>query len=382
MSRFFTLKKQFVFLSALCFSFSTIAVFGQSICGPIVEDFNNPANGMAGFTSTVASSSTPGFDYQTSGGDGFLSKCNVPSGGLVYQITTPTYQSLASQNFIGFGFELDGAITVGRVVALLQYENFGNPSDIQTVEVSNFAPSYTCPSTGCVAAECRAFAMSQFQGLLPGGRYRFIFQLTSSSPSAIPTDCITFDDFRTTGTNALSPLPVNFIGLYASRQPNGVSVKWDVADERNVKEYQIERSDNGTIFKTIGSALPNGKNVYSYIDANAGAGTLLYRIKNVDIDGKFKYSYILRLKGANSYGDAMRVYPSPARSQTTVEHGKLDPNATISIMNVEGRVIKTIKPVTGASHTPVDLSGMATGTYILRLNDGKGKTETQKFIKQ
>ncbi|MBD0368190.1 MAG: T9SS type A sorting domain-containing protein, partial [Flavisolibacter sp.] len=39
-------------------------------------------------------------------------------------------------------------------------------------------------------------------------------------------------------------------------------------------------------------------------------------------------------------------------------------------------------PSAGASHTPVDLSGIAAGSYILRLDDGKGKIETLKFVKQ
>ncbi|MBD0296088.1 MAG: T9SS type A sorting domain-containing protein, partial [Flavisolibacter sp.] len=126
----------------------------------------------------------------------------------------------------------------------------------------------------------------------------------------------------------------------------------------------------------------NSKNVYSFIDNSAGIGTIFYRVRNIDIDGQSKYSSILRLQGINSYGNVLRMYPIPARTEATIEHKQLAQNAKITITTTDGRVVRTITPSAGASHTPVDLSGIAAGSYILRLDDGKGKIETLKFVKQ
>lgn len=61
-----------------------------------------------------------------------------------------------------------------------------------------------------------------------------------------------FDNFSIGPVN--SPLPVNFIGLVANRSAdNLVNLKWDVTEEINVREYQVERSDNGSFFSPVGT---------------------------------------------------------------------------------------------------------------------------------
>ncbi|MGZ5285677.1 MAG: T9SS type A sorting domain-containing protein [Flavisolibacter sp.] len=191
-----------------------------------------------------------------------------------------------------------------------------------------------------------------------------------------------FDDLSIGGT-AAAPLPVNFLGLSANKVANGIDVKWDIADEIDVKEYQLEKSTNGVSFQTVGTVAAHGRStMYSYVDPNNKAEQIFYRVKSVDIDGKTKYSGIIRFKGNTSFTSDVKVYPSPARSQITVQHSRLESKARITVSTIDGRMVKMVTPGQGNSNTMLDISSLSAGTYVLKIDNGNGKVETTTFVKQ
>ena len=210
----------------------------------------------------------------------------------------------------------------------------------------------------------------------PGTTYRVEVSYLLTTPNFA-----VFDDLSI-GNAAPIPLPVTFLGLVANRNGNSVSIRWDVADEANVRQYQIERSTNGSNFTVAGSMQPNGKSVYLFADTYSDKGTVYYRVRNVDGDGRSKYSGIIKLKGSTSFGTALKAYPLPAANVITVEHQKINGAGKITINSLEGRTFKTVKPVTGSSHTPVDLSGLSSGVYVIKLQNGDSETESIKIVKQ
>ncbi|HET6994233.1 MAG TPA: hypothetical protein VFI06_04575, partial [Chitinophagaceae bacterium] len=109
------------------------------------------------------------------------------------------------------------------------------------------------------------------------------------------------------------PLPVDFIGLVAERNNvTTVDLKWDVTQEIDVREYQVQRSTTGSDFATVGTVNAKGKSIYTFTNFNTPSNTLYYRIKSVDIDGRTKYSGILRITGNNSFSKEIKIYPVPA----------------------------------------------------------------------
>lgn len=181
------------------------------------------------------------------------------------------------------------------------------------------------------------------------------------------------------------PLPVNFIGLVAERNPvtKSVDLKWDVSEEIDVAEYQVERSTNGISFTSAGSVPAKGKSIYTYADNNVPSGTLYYRVKSVDLDKKFKYSGIIRLadNASSSFGTKLFVYPTPTTGDMVIEHKKLDGKAKMAITSLDGRVLKIISPTPGSSHTPVSISNLPPGVYLLKVTDENGYSETIKVIR-
>jgi hypothetical protein len=178
-----------------------------------------------------------------------------------------------------------------------------------------------------------------------------------------------------------SPLPVSFIGLVATRNNSNVDLKWDVSEEVNVREYQVESSTTGSSFTPVGSAAAKGKSIYTFTNYNVPSGTVFYRIKSVDIDGRYKYSGILKLDGSNSFSSGLQLYPMPASNEVTVQHKRTSVNSKLMITSADGQIVRVVYPIPGSSHTPVDLTALAKGIYFIRLDDGKGDIESAKLIK-
>ncbi len=177
------------------------------------------------------------------------------------------------------------------------------------------------------------------------------------------------------------PLPVDFIGLVAERNSSNVDLKWDVSQEINVREYQVERSATGTDFAAVGTATAKGKSIYNFTNYNTPAGTLFYRIKSVDIDGRFKYSGVLKISGNNRFSNRLKLYPVPATNEVTVQHSKIRAGAKLMLTAADGQILRVILPAEGASHTPIDISLLAKGIYFIKLDDGKGDIQSAKLIR-
>ena len=188
-----------------------------------------------------------------------------------------------------------------------------------------------------------------------------------------------FDDFSLNNVDQ-SPLPVNFITITAKKNENSVDVKWAVADEINVDHYEVEKSTDGRNFKTIGSVYAGKKNVYSFTDGQMSNGAVLYRVKNVDIDGRSKYSTIVRINLNKTI--VLKAFPTPANNQVTIEYPLQATKGKVSLATIDGRTIKMMDAAQGSTQTSINLSGLNSGMYIIRFDDGAGKTETMKVVKQ
>ena len=174
-------------------------------------------------------------------------------------------------------------------------------------------------------------------------------------------------------------LPVNFKSITAKKLGKDVQVAWEVGDENNVDHYDIERSTNGRDFVKVGQVVATNSPAYNYVDNHPASGISFYRIKNVDIDGKSKYSMIVRLN-LNAI-IALQAYPQPALGSITVEHGNAV-NGNLHLFTVGGQMVKTIKVSPDRNQTPVDISSLNKGLYMLRFDNGQGSIETIKIVKQ
>lgn len=124
------------------------------------------------------------------------------------------------------------------------------------------------------------------------------------------------DRFRVIFTNLPSiggPLPLTYTYVNAYQQNNSVNIDWKTANEINVKQYDIERSSDGTNFEKLISANANNQalNHYNWTDINPVEGNNYYRLRSIDFDGKFNFSEILKVY-VGKINQGFNVYPNPA----------------------------------------------------------------------
>ena len=109
-------------------------------------------------------------------------------------------------------------------------------------------------------------------------------------------------------------LPVTFTSLQAYLQGKNIEVKWKVDNEANIKQYDVEKSIDGSQFSLLESKVPSGNNGHSAIyvtaDANPVEGYNYYRIKSIDNNGNVSYSNIVKAQVGTSKGN-INIYPNP-----------------------------------------------------------------------
>lgn len=176
------------------------------------------------------------------------------------------------------------------------------------------------------------------------------------------------------------PMPVTLVAFDARKEGNAAHLTWSTTEEVNSDRFEIERSPNGKVWSTIGSVRSNGESSilrnYAYTDDSPEKGENLYRLRMVDLDGTYAFSAIRTVSVENGTGRIF-AYPNP------VVNGKL----TISIPGSE-RYRAEITTLTGSSvlqqslakTRELNLHGLASGMYVLRVISTNGDVQTKVFV--
>ena len=200
----------------------------------------------------------------------------------------------------------------------------------------------------------------------------------------------TFSPFAlASSSSATNPLPVLFANIKAYEKNNGVQIEWSNLTEKDVAEYTIERSANGSEFTAISQQLPisnqNDKANYSAFDASPIAGINYYRIKAEETTGKIVYSKVLSIN-LGITNNRLRLYPNPVTgNQVTVSLSNLKRgHYNLRVINTGGQdVLKQTITTQGSSLTQaLELpSSVKPGVYNMVIT-GEGYRESKMFIVQ
>ncbi|WP_442794174.1 pectinesterase family protein [Pelobium manganitolerans] len=179
-------------------------------------------------------------------------------------------------------------------------------------------------------------------------------------------------------------LPLDFTGFSAKLLKNlsqTVQLNWTTANEVNTSHFVIERSADGKTFETLGTLASKniaGENRYQFIDEKPLAGFAYYRIKQVDQNAAFKYSTVQAINNAGQ--STFAVYPNPAQNVVYVSHVAAGKSAKISVVSTLGKNILQANVAAGSVKSTLNLSGLASGVYLLYYQDGANSSVT-KLVK-
>lgn len=177
--------------------------------------------------------------------------------------------------------------------------------------------------------------------------------------------------FNTNLCNSV-PLPVTLVEFKGDEEDKNIDLTWKVADEKNLDRYEIQRSNDGVNFETIGIVFPweNAAHVdYAFTDDDATTGANYYRLKMVDKDAVFKYSHILTFTFGASAGIKMVVAPNPTVETINLQlTGLSEASYRLEMRSVTGqKFMERTFTVSGPRHIEkiMRTASMAPGVYFL-----------------
>ena len=206
---------------------------------------------------------------------------------------------------------------------------------------------------------------------------------TSTEVNTFPADEAGNSTLWTVSSQS-QPLPVILTSFTARQEESTVHLTWSTASEINSDYFQIERSPDGTDFKTLSRQTAAGDSqqelTYRYADegaANRFSGTLYYRLKMVDFDGSFEYSDITAV--ALNQRPGLRVYANRATGEIKLFSDWKETRYTVQVADMLGRVLlETPLQISEDQDYTMSLSSLSPAVYVLRCI-GVLDVQTSKF---
>jgi hypothetical protein len=321
---------------------------GPCTGGNVTENFNDNSSG---FTSA-------NFTYNGTNGN---FNVNPAARNSSYTITSGVFMLSASGG--NMGFSLAGSTSSISSVT------------IRILNASTSAVLFTCNQNSGSFVSAGQICI-QFSGVTPGTAVRYQFVINTANGAA-GDGTVVFDNFANGGSAAA--LPVKLDNFEAAKDGGGIKLIWTAATEAGVLNYEIQRSVDGINFQTIGTVKGENKRTYSYVDALPVATNNFYRLRIVDLDNTARISHIVSIK--SKVTSTIEVYPNPVRNTTVVQHPKAINGSRMQVLNLTGQVLMDMQIAANTVVTPLNLTGLKSGTYYVVFRSG-AETTSQRVTKQ
>jgi hypothetical protein len=248
------------------------------------------------------------------------------------------------------------------------------PTNMEDIDSQDSWPDYGSAVSGKTK-------LSTFTGINPNGEWKLYAVNDETGSEGI----IAGGWSLSVSTVPSTPLPVKLYEFSARHlEPEStVMLQWS-ATEVGVRSYIIESSDNGAVWKNIGTIEAKGVNSssreYTYEDSRPYNEVTYYRLKVMYVNGLAEYSRTLFVRRAPSE-KGYRTYPNPARSYAYVYQSSATPvNASIQLIDMSGKVVLQ-QQGTISNHQAYRLAvdGIRDGVYLVQVVSG-GEKHVERLV--
>ncbi len=194
--------------------------------------------------------------------------------------------------------------------------------------------------------------------------------------------CACTFSFLISTSNVAVVLPIELIYFNGEREGDGILLQWETASELNNDFFAIERSNNGNLFRELGTIAGAGNSSYStsyrFLDSNPAPGVNYYRLKQTDFDGEYVYAPVISINCTHDL--ELSIYPNPSSDSFNVRFGESsEPQGMIIIRNTIGQ--KVLSQEFLSHEESVNIHELPEGIYFVELSVA-GKVSIIKFTKQ
>jgi hypothetical protein len=174
-------------------------------------------------------------------------------------------------------------------------------------------------------------------------------------------------------------VPVTLKSFSASLRSKDALVQWSTATEINNDYFEIQHSNNGLVFTTVGKVSGNGNSTlqhsYSFVHTNPTGIKHYYRLAQHDINGGSRYSQVVVLSGKS--GIQLQVQPNPVTSLLTVTSSTSLHTAKYQIVSASGQTL-----MQGSfDNQQLNVQQLKQGQYWLNIQAADGECTRTSFIK-
>ncbi|WP_205573348.1 Ig-like domain-containing protein [Flavisolibacter nicotianae] len=175
------------------------------------------------------------------------------------------------------------------------------------------ADNFTAPlATGLSGVLVDRYLQKETPFSLQGGRISYTYRINADAASK---NTLRFFIVFTRAVSAPPALPALTVTLDAKQKGReGVQLNWQVADEKEVKTYELQRSKDGTQFTAIATKEAKGQGgpqEYRQIDPSPFYPLSYYRVRVVLANGQEVYTNVARV---SMQEEELLVYPNPVRA--------------------------------------------------------------------
>jgi Secretion system C-terminal sorting domain len=173
-----------------------------------------------------------------------------------------------------------------------------------------------------------------------------------------------------------------------NKQANSNALNWSVNCTSNQATFDIQRSNNGISFATIGNIIASYTRClqpFDFADNNPQGGLSYYRIKITDVDGRITYSTMVLLQSKDFVAGTMALLPTLVNKPLAILYidAAKAGQVQVNITDANGRMIRSGKEtvIAGQNQLTLNFEQLNPGVYYISAYGNNQKWATVRFVK-
>jgi hypothetical protein len=186
----------------------------------------------------------------------------------------------------------------------------------------------------------------------------------------------------------------NFTTIAATRNADKtITINFGTANEKNVTNYTVEQSNDGTDFTALPTIIAPTSNIggnptYTKLDAAASKAANWYRVKITNTNNSAKYSAIAMVAAvAETIADAkpvINIYPNPVQNGNINIHfdNQVKGTYTVKVINLAGQTIavEQVQIASNKVQKNIQINNLAAGNYKVTITSEAGEQTTLSML--
>lgn len=171
----------------------------------------------------------------------------------------------------------------------------------------------------------------------------------------------------TSSCNKFTPLPIELLDFYATKNGKSNEVIWKVAQEENILYYTIEKSNDAIHFIELASVYANSEmltKVYSIIDNDPYNDITYYRLSTKETNGTNQYYNTVSVDEKNTKWEYIHYQ---TEANLVLEFKSFIPkNSAITLYDLNGKIL-VASPINNTLNE-INTQALASGIYFVQLS--------------